>query len=83
MRDKQRLTTLFHSVFSIQYHLVIVTKYRRKCLTAEMHQYLKEQTARLLEDWDCELLEMNSEPDHVHLLISTTPKCNPVKWSIC
>jgi len=30
------LNTLYHCVFSLQYHLVVVTKYRKKCLTKVM-----------------------------------------------
>ncbi|HEU0196063.1 MAG TPA: IS200/IS605 family transposase [Nevskiaceae bacterium] len=79
MAAQQKLTALSHSVFSIQYHLVLVTKYRRRCLTAEIHAYLKDQVTRLLQGWGCELLETNGEPDHVHLLISANPKVQPTK----
>jgi putative transposase len=32
-----------HYVFSLHYHLVLVTKYRRKCLTAPMLADFTEQ----------------------------------------
>ncbi|CAH7403113.1 transposase [Vibrio chagasii] len=75
----QQLTTSFHSAFSINFHLVLVTKYRKKCVTLEMAEYLKGEYARLLSSWDCELLECNGEPDHLHLLISANPKVQPSK----
>jgi putative transposase len=31
-----QINTLHHCVFSLHYHLVLVTKHRRKCLTAPM-----------------------------------------------
>lgn len=76
---KQDLNTLNHSVFSINYHLVLVTKYRNRCINTAVAEYLGEQYKRLLEGWGCELLEYNGEPDHVHLLISASPKIQPSK----
>jgi putative transposase len=76
---KQTLKTLFHSAYSIHYHLVLVTKYRHQCITTEMAEYLESQYKRLLDSWDCELLECNGEPDHLHLLISANPKIQPSK----
>ncbi|EJG0024301.1 transposase [Vibrio parahaemolyticus] len=63
----------------MHYHLVLVTKYRRRCITPEVAAYLESQYKRLLETWDCELLECNGEPDHLHLLISANPKIQPSK----
>jgi transposase IS200 family protein len=31
----------------------------------------------LCQDWDAELIEMNGEDDHVHLLLGLNPKCAP------
>ena len=44
-----------------------------------MSDYLIGQFKRLLKSWDCELLECNGEPDHLHLLISASPKIQPSK----
>ena len=63
-----------HGLYRLEYHLVLVTKYRKPCITEEMFQYLKEQTQRLFDEWDIELVEMNYEPDHVHILMSATPQ---------
>ena len=76
---KQALNTLYHSVYNIHYHLVLVTKYRHRCITPEVAAYLESQYKRLLKSWDCELLECNGEPDHLHLLISANPKMQPSK----
>lgn len=63
-----------HGLYRLEYHLVLVTKYRKPCITEALYQDLHRETLRLFEGWDIELLEMNYEPDHVHLLISTTPQ---------
>ena len=75
----QELKILNHCVFNIQYHLVLVTKYRRKVITKVMLSRLEEIFTRLLNQWDCELIEFNGEPDHVHLLIATNPNAQTSK----
>lgn len=62
-----------HAVFDLKFHLVLVTKYRRKVLTAEMLAHLREHFAELLVGWRCELLEFGGERDHVHLLFEGHP----------
>jgi len=79
MSKSQALNTLFHCSYSMHYHLVLVTKYRRRCITQEMANFLAVQYDRLLQKWDCKLLEVNGEPDHMHLLISVNPKILPAK----
>ena len=71
---KQHLNSLFHSVFSLNYHLVICTKYRNKCIDSNILRRLEEIFKATLEKWECELIEFNGETDHVHLLIATNPK---------
>jgi len=73
MSPRQELKTLYHCVFNLQYHLVIVTKDRRKCITAPMLARLKELLAATTAKWGGELLECNGEADHVHLLLSLSP----------
>lgn len=68
-----QLSSLNHCVFSLQYHLVIVTKYRRKCLTAPMLTDFDAQARERCEAWGGKLIESNGEPDHVHLLIELPP----------
>ena len=63
-----------HAQYRLEYHLVLVTKYRKTCITEEMFRYLKAETIRILKLNEVELLEMNYEPDHVHLLISAPPQ---------
>ncbi|MGL4533789.1 MAG: transposase [Fusobacteriaceae bacterium] len=38
-----------HSIYSLTYHLVVITKYRRKCINEEILEELKEIAHRLLE----------------------------------
>ena len=74
---KQTFKHLNHCVFNLNYHLVLVTKYRRKCITAPMLARLKTICEALLEKWQGELLEFNGESDHIHMLLTLNPKTAP------
>ena len=73
MDTRQQLKTLHHCVYNLHYHLVLVTKYRRKCLTLAMRDHLKGTCTSILEKWGGTLLECNGEPDHMHLLLELPP----------
>ena len=73
----QDLNKLFHCVYKLNYHLVLVTKYRRKCINADLMRRLKEILNELCKKWDSKLIEFNGESDHIHLLIELNPKIAP------
>jgi putative transposase len=73
MAKRQPLKTLYHCVYSLQYHVVLVTKYRRTCITPPMLIRLKEILGATTAKWGGELIECNGESDHVHLLVSLSP----------
>jgi putative transposase len=70
---KQEVQALHHCVFSLQYHLVLVTKYRKMVISPEILKRLNEIFDETLSKWNCKLVEFNGEPDHVHLLFFATP----------
>ena len=63
-----------HSVSKLVVHLVFTTKYRRKLFYAIMIGQLREAFESACVKLECELVEMNGEADHVHLLISYPPR---------
>ena len=67
------LNALYHCVYSLTYHLVIVTKYRKKCLTPPMLESFEAQARERCEAWGGKVLELNGEADHVHLLLELPP----------
>jgi putative transposase len=73
MESNIRLKTRSNSAFRLIYHLVLVTKFRRKSLNSEILDRLKSISNELLFKWECELIEFGGESDHVHLLIETHP----------
>jgi len=70
----QDFKKLHHCVYNLKYHLVLVTKYRRKCITDPILIRLKEIFVELCLKWECNLIEFNGEPDHIHMLLELNPK---------
>ena len=58
-----------HCVFNLKYHLVLVTKYRKKCLTGNILDRLQTICSKLCRSWQVDLVEFGGEADHVHLLL--------------
>src|SRR6056297_410798 len=63
-----------HSVYSLKYHLVVITKYRHECITPKMLKELEKIFTRLLNDKSCDVLEFGGEKDHAHILFETPPQ---------
>lgn len=55
-------------------HLVFITKYRRRIFDQDAIEKLRSYFASVCADFDVELVEMDGESDHVHLLINYPPK---------
>lgn len=62
-----------HCVYELTYHLVLVTKYRKKCICQPILNELKDIFSTQLEKWECELIEFNGEEDHIHILFNAHP----------
>ncbi|WP_417583321.1 IS200/IS605 family transposase [Nitrincola sp.] len=63
-----------HSVTKLVVHLIFTTKYRRKLFDGYMIGQLREAFESACEKLECDLVEMDGEADHVHLLVSYPPK---------
>lgn len=72
--ETQAFKTLYHCTYALNYHLVIVTKCRKKCLTSDMLEELRLICQKQVELKEGALVEFNGEADHVHLLIELPPK---------
>lgn len=77
---KQALNHYGHCVYNILFHMVLVTKYRRKCLNAEILERMRDIVDERCRGWRGELVEFNGEKDHVHLLVSLPPTAEPAKF---
>ena len=66
---------LAHSVYECKYHVVFCPKYRYRIFRDEVAEYTKQQVYRLCQQKDgIEVLELNVQIDHVHLVVSIPPK---------
>jgi len=64
-----------HSVYYTRYHLVIATKYRRKILKSGFGEYLKKLVIGIGRQIpEIEIMEVNTDKDHIHMLLSIPPK---------
>jgi putative transposase len=63
-----------HCVSALHVHLVFVTKYRRKVFDADALERLQAIFQKVCRDFQVQLVEMNGEAEHVHLLINYPPK---------
>ena len=63
------------SVYDFSFHLVFVTKYRKKIFTTEkMQSEMKNILLDIAKNNDVEVNSLEVTPDHVHMLISFKPK---------
>ncbi len=63
-----------HSVSDLKVHLIFVTKYRRRILTAEGLGVIQRACESVAEKMTFRVLEFNGESDHVHMLVEYPPK---------
>lgn len=76
-RKNEKYYTNRHSCFLLQYHLVLITKYRHPVIKNELKDYL----IRYIEDFfkgneNLDLVTVNTEPDHMHVLFNAAPQVN-------
>ena len=62
-----------HAVFDIKYHLVWITKYRKKVLKGEIGKRLRDLIRQTCESKEVYILSGSIQHDHVHLLVSVPP----------
>lgn len=63
-----------HCVYRCDYHLVIVTKYRKKIFNEGIFAYFKIKLAEITEHYPTiRFKTINHDKDHLHLLVSIPP----------
>lgn len=69
-----------HSVFSLNYHLVLVVKYRRKVIDDDISARLREIFEYIQPTYKITLQEWNHDLDHIHALFFSHPKSELTKF---
>lgn len=69
-----------HSVFALNYHIVLVVKYRRNVITDEISFRLREIFECIQANYNITLIEWNHDCDHIHALFSAHPNSELSKF---
>lgn len=62
-----------HSVFRLNYHLIMCIKYRKEVLNNPISEYLKSIFERICKTYNITLIEWEHDKDHIHCLIEAHP----------
>ena len=66
--------SLSHTKWNCKYHIVFAPKYRRKVFYGEKRSAIGEILRKLCEWKGVRILEAESCPDHIHMLLEIPPK---------
>ena len=69
-----------HSVFSLYYHLILVTKYRKQVINDSISNRLKDIFCYVSKNYHIDLEEWNHDIDHVNILFRSHPNTNISKF---
>lgn len=68
------LIRLSHCVYQCDYHVVMVTKYRKKVFNEGIFAYFKLKLAEITDHYPLiKFKQINHDQDHLHLLVSIPP----------
>jgi putative transposase len=64
-----------HGTYKTEYHVVWISKYRRRILKPGVAQYLTRVFRKMVRQWPgVEVVEQNIQVDHIHLVMVIPPK---------
>lgn len=72
-RDKD-ISSLEHTSWRCQYHIVFAPKYRRMEIYGQIKQDIGAILRKLCQQKGIEIVEAEACPDHIHMLVSIPPK---------
>ena len=71
----KRFRKLSHTLYECKYHLIFCPKYRYRILKDEIKEAVKREIIKLLGQKEgVEIIEMNVQPEHIHLVVWIPPK---------
>ena len=64
-----------HAIYKAEYHLVWIPRYRRKVFVQGVKEYAEKILSHIPElDPDIEVVKLNVQVDHVHMVVVIPPK---------
>lgn len=65
-----------HSCFLLQYHLVLITKYRHPVINGALETELKRYLTEYMETRGYTVIALETMPDHLHMMFEAPPNTN-------
>ena len=62
-----------HSTYDCKYHIVWITKYRKKIMSGVVAERVRELLRQICKENDVEIIKGHISKDHVHMLVSVPP----------
>ena len=72
--SKIKYRKLSHTIYHCNYHVVWTPKYRFRLLRDVVADYMEDKIKTICEWKEVEVIELNVQPDHVHMVCSVPPK---------
>ena len=69
-----RYKMLSHTIWHCQYHIIWTPKYRYRILTGAIKTEVERCIRMFGEQLSCEIVELNIQSDHIHMIIMVPPK---------
>ena len=73
-RDSDGYYTSRHACFLLQYHLVLVTKYRHPVMVGDVRDAMKGYVQKFFDDRGMPVHAIDVEPDHLHVIFDASPQ---------
>ena len=80
MKNKIKYKSNNNIVYSCKYHIVWCPKYRRKVLVGDVKKRLKEIIEEVAKELKVEIIEMETDIDHIHILVDVDPQFGVMKF---
>lgn len=77
---KDDMNSLSHSKWRCKYHIVFAPKYRRKEIYGDIRKDIGVILRKLCEQKNVEIIEAETCPDHVHMLVSIPPNLSVAQF---
>lgn len=74
------LDTNNHSVFKLNYHLILVVKYREKVINDVISNRLKQIFEDICSNYHIHVNEWHHDIDHIHILLTAKPNTELSKF---
>jgi putative transposase len=78
MKRNETYESIAHAKTRLRYHIILSTKYRKKCLN-EIHESILEAFTLAEKNSSFKILTMELDKDHIHLLMKWKPSLSIVQ----